>query len=228
MNAPMTRKAGLGIALVASIAAVTLPALVSMQNVAEAATSVPPPNLAESARGNREVAVLAGGCFWGVEAVYEHVKGVADVRSGFAGGDSKSANYEAVSSGSTRHAEAVRIVFDPRIVSYGDLLRIFFSVVHDPTQVNRQGPDVGPQYRSAIFPQSDVQNRVARSYLQQLSRQQVFKRPIATKIEQGRFVDAEAYHQDFMRRNPAHPYILVHDRPKLAELKRQFPSRWRG
>lgn len=224
----MTRKAGLGIALVASIAAVTFHAMVSMTDAAEAATSVPPPKLALSATGSREVAVLAGGCFWGVEAVYEHVKGVADVRSGFAGGDSKSGNYEAVSSGRTRHAESVRIVFDPRIVSYGDLLRIFFSVVHDPTQVNRQGPDVGPQYRSAIFPQSEGQNRVARSYLQQLSTQQVFKQPIATKIERGGFVEAEAYHQDFMRKNPNHPYILVHDRPKLVELKRQFPTRWRG
>ncbi len=130
--------------------------------------TVPPPQLAEPASGNREVAVLAGGCFWGVEAVYEHVKGVADVRSGFAGGDRRSATYDKVSSGNTRHAEAVRIVYDPRVVSYGDLLRIFFAVAHDPTEVNRQGPDVGPQYRSAIFPQSPAQARVARAYIDQL------------------------------------------------------------
>ena len=181
---------------------------------AEAATNVPPPQLVEPASGNREVAVLAGGCFWGVEAVYEHVKGVADVRSGFAGGDRRSATYDKVSSGRTRHAEAVRIVFDPRVVSYADLLRIFFAVAHDPTEVNRQGPDVGPQYRSAIFPQSQAQARVARAYIAQLSKQHVFKKPIATKLEQGSFVAAEAYHQDFMRPKPDAP---LHRYPRQAE-----------
>ena len=184
--------------------------------------------MVEPASGNREVAVLAGGCFWGVEAVYEHVKGVADVRSGFAGGDRNSATYDKVSSGSTRHAEAVRIVYDPKVVRYGDLLRIFFAVVHDPTEVNRQGPDVGPQYRSAIFPQSEAQARVAKAYIAQLSKQRIFDKPIATKIEQGAFVAAEAYHQDFMRKNPTHPYIVVHDKPKLAALKRTFPLSWRA
>jgi peptide-methionine (S)-S-oxide reductase len=224
----MSSKARIGIALAAGVAAIALPAMVSMQNVAEAATTVPAPRLVEPASGSREVAVLAGGCFWGVEAVFEHVRGVADVRSGFAGGDRKSGTYDNVSSGRTRHAEAVRIVYDPRVVSYGDILRIFFAVVHDPTQVNRQGPDVGPQYRSAIFPQSQRQARVASAYLAQLSKQHVFPKPIATKIEQGSFVEAEAYHQDFMRKNPRHPYILVHDKPKLTELKRQFPASWKG
>ena len=224
----MTPKIRLGIALVAGVAAVALPALVSIRSQSAAAASVPPLQMAENAKGGREVAVLAGGCFWGVEAVYEHVKGVTDVRSGFAGGDPKAGNYPAVSSGRTRHAEAVRISFDPRVVSYGELLRIFFSVVHDPTEVDRQGPDMGPQYRSAIFPQSPGQARIARAYIGQLSKQHIFAQPIATKIEQGPFVEAEAYHQDFMRKNPAHPYILVHDRPKLVELKRQFPSRWRS
>ena len=216
------------IALVAGGVAIALPGIVNMRNEANAATTVPPPRLVETASGNREVAVLAGGCFWGVEAVFEHVKGVADVKSGFAGGDRKSGTYDKVSSGRTRHAEAVRIVYDPRVVSYGDLLRIFFSVVHDPTELNRQGPDVGPQYRSAIFPQSQGQARVARAYLDQLSKQHIFQRPIATKIEQGSFVAAEAYHQDFLRKNPTHPYIVIHDKPKLAALKRQFPASWKG
>jgi peptide-methionine (S)-S-oxide reductase len=224
----MNPRARIVIALVAGVAAVGLPAIVSMRNEAQAATAVPPPKLAEKAHGSREVAVLAGGCFWGVEAVYEHVKGVSDVRSGFAGGDRKSGTYDKVSSGTTRHAEAVRIVYDPRVVGYGDLLRIFFAVVHDPTEVNRQGPDVGPQYRSAIFPQSPGQSRVARAYIDQLAKQHVFPKAIATKIEQGSFVEAEAYHQDFMARNPAHPYIVIHDKPKLAALKRQFPASWKG
>ena len=224
----MSQKARARIALVAVIAAIALPAMVSMRNEAEAATRVPPPRLVEPSKASREVAVLAGGCFWGVEAVYEHVKGVTDVRSGFAGGNPKSGSYEAVSSGRTRHAEAVRITYDPRVVGYGDLLRIFFAVVHDPTEVNRQGPDVGPQYRSAIFPQSPAQARIARAYVEQLSKQHVFPKPIATKIEQGRFVEAEAYHQDFMARNPAQPYIVIHDKPKLTALKRQFPASWKG
>lgn len=223
----MSRTFRIGVALAAGAAAVALPAIVTFRSDASAAT-VPPPKIAEPASGNRDVAVLAGGCFWGVEAVFEHVKGVADVRSGFAGGDPRSGTYDQVSSGTTRHAEAVRIVYDPRVVGYGDLLRIFFQVVHDPTEVNRQGPDVGPQYRSAIFPQSPAQARVARAYIDQLSKQHIFPKPIATTIEQGKFVAAEAYHQDFMRKNPMHPYIVVHDKPKVAALKRQFPLSWKG
>ena len=190
---------------------------------------VPPAALVEKSPGGREVAILAGGCFWGVEGVYEHVDGVIDVMSGYAGGGAGKADYASVSSGRTGKAEAVRIVFDPSRVSYAELLRIYFSVVADPTQVNRQGPDVGTQYRTAIFPQSASQARVARAYIAQLSKAHVFRKPIATKIEAGGpFYPAEAYHQDFMRKNPAHPYILVHDRPKVAALKRMFPSRWRA
>jgi len=222
----MTRVLKLGLAAIATVAAVALPAMVTMRNEAGGA-DVPPAALVEPAKGNREVAVLAGGCFWGVEAVYEHVKGVIDVRSGFAGGGT-AASYEEVSSGKTGKAEAVRIVFNPKQVSYAELLRILVSVVADPTLVNRQGPDVGPQYRTAIFPQSPAQARVARAYLAQLGKSGVFKKPIATRIESGQFVEAEAYHQDFMRRNPAHPYIVIHDRPKLAALKRQFPAQWKG
>ena len=224
----MPRTYKLGIGLAACAAAIALPAIVSIPNKAEAATNVPAPQLVEAASSTREVAVLAGGCFWGVEAVFEHVKGVANVRSGFAGGDRNSATYDKVSSGRTRHAEAVRIAYDPRVVSYGDLLRIFFAVAHNPTEMNRQGPDVGPQYRSAIFPQSQAQARVARAYIDQLSKQHVFKKPIATKLEQGSFVAAEAYHQNFLARNPTHPYIVIHDKPKLAALKRQFPASWKG
>lgn len=224
----MTTRAKLGISLAAAIAAVGLPALLSWSRSAEAASNVPPAALVEPAKGHQEVAVLAGGCFWGVEAVYEHVKGVTGVTSGFAGAKAAGASYEKVSTGTTGNAEAVRITFDPAKVSYADLLRIFFAVAHNPTEVNRQGPDVGPQYRSAIFPQSPAQAKVAKAYITQLQKAHVFKQPIATKIETGRFVEAEAYHQDFMARNPAHPYIVIHDRPKLAELKRQFPASWKG
>lgn len=224
----MTSQAKLGISAIAATAAIALPFLLSWSHSAEAASNVPAAALTEPSAASREVAVLAGGCFWGVEAVFEHVKGVADVRSGFAGGSAKSANYKSVSGGKTGNAEAVRILFDPKIVNYADLLRIYFAVAHDPTQVNRQGPDVGPQYRSAIFPQSAAQARVARAYIGQLQKARAFPKPIATRLEQGRFVEAEAYHQDFMARNPSHPYVVIHDRPKLAALRRQFPASWKG
>jgi peptide-methionine (S)-S-oxide reductase len=222
----MISRARVAFVTIAAVSAVALPAMVATRNSAEGA-AVPPPALVERGQGNREVAVLAGGCFWGVEAVYEHVKGVIDVRSGFAGSGT-AASYEAVSTGTTGKAEAVRIVFNPKQVSYAELLRIFFSVAHDPTEVNRQGPDVGPQYRTAIFPQSPAQVKVARAYIAQLQKAHVFKQPIATRIESGGFVEAEAYHQDFMRKNPTHPYILIHDRPKVAALRQQFPSYWKG
>jgi len=172
-----------------------------------------------------ETAVLAGGCFWGMEAVFEHVKGVRDVVSGYAGGSAQDANYEKVSGERTRHAEAIRVSYDPAQISYAQLLRIYFSVAHDPTQVNRQGPDVGPSYRSAIFPRSEGQRRIAASFIAQLRAQ---KHPIATRIESGPFFAAEDYHQDFMRKNPMHPYILAHDRPKLAKLKERYPQLWRA
>jgi peptide-methionine (S)-S-oxide reductase len=170
-----------------------------------------------------ETAVFAGGCFWGVEAVFEHVRGVRDVRSGYAGGDGRSATYERVSSGDTGHAEAVEVVFDPKLVSYGQLLSVFFSVAHDPTQKDRQGPDVGPQYRSAIFHSSEAQKRAAQAYIRQLQ-PRLGARPVVTQVVPLReFFPAERYHQDFMRLNPMHPYILVHDRPKVAHLAEAFP-----
>jgi peptide-methionine (S)-S-oxide reductase len=177
-----------------------------------------------NAAPHTETAVLAGGCFWGMESVFEHVKGVKDVVSGYAGGGAKDANYDAVSSEGTGHAEAVKITYDPAQVSYAQLLQIYFTVAHDPTQVNRQSPDVGPSYRSAIFPQSAGQERFARAFIARLNAGHIFKAPIATKIESGGFYPAEAYHQDFARKHPYYPYILVNDRPKVTALQKRFPS----
>ena len=175
-----------------------------------------------------ETAVLAGGCFWGMEWVYEHVKGVTGVVSGYAGGSAGDANYDKVSSESTSHAEAVRITYDPSQVSYGKILEIYFTVAHDPTELNRQGPDVGPSYRSAIFPQSADQDRFARAYIARLNMAHLWRRPIATRIERGGFYPAEAYHQHFAQKHPYFPYIVVNDRPKIAALKAKFPSLYKG
>ena len=175
-----------------------------------------------------DTAVLAGGCFWGMESVFEHVKGVTDVVSGYAGGDSKDANYDAVSSENTRHAEAVRITYDPAKISYAQLLQIYFTVAHDPTQVNRQGPDVGTSYRSAIFPQTPDQERFAKAFIARLNAAHVYKAPVATRIESGGFYPAEAYHQDFARRHPDYPYIVINDRPKVMALHKRFPALYKG
>ena len=171
-----------------------------------------------------ETAVLAGGCFWGMEAVFEHVKGVTNVVSGFAGGSARDATYDRVSSERTGHAEAVKISYDPSQISYAQLLQIYFTVAHDPTQVNRQGPDTGPSYRSAIFPQNAAQAAGAKAFIARLNASHAYKALIATKIEHGGFYAAEAYHQDFARKNPNYPYIVVNDRPKVAALKKRFPS----
>ena len=191
---------------------------------AERAVPIPAAKLDVPRATGEQVAVLAGGCFWGMEAVFEHLRGVRSVTSGFAGGDAKSATYDQVSTERTGHAEAVRIVYDPAQISYGQLLRVFFSVAHDPTQLNRQGPDVGPSYRSAIFPQTPEQARVAAAYIAQLKAARAYPRPIATRIERGAFYPAEAHHQDFWRRNPNHPYIVRWDRPKVAALRAGFPT----
>jgi peptide-methionine (S)-S-oxide reductase len=179
---------------------------------------------AAAAPAHADTAVFAGGCFWGMEAVFEHVKGVENVVSGYAGGSASDARYDAVSSERTGHAEAIRITYDPKRISYGQLLQIFFTVAHDPTQVNRQGPDTGRSYRSAIFPQSAGQARAAKAFIAKLGSTRAFKAPIATRIETGGFYTAEAYHQDFARRHPLHPYIVVNDRPKVAALKSRYPS----
>ena len=212
-------------AMMASAAVVALLFASGVQNSlpAHAAVVIPAPASDVQARGNSATAVLAGGCFWGVEGVFEHVAGVRSVTAGYAGGRAGDADYASESGGRTGHAEAVRIVYDPRVVSYGRLLHIFFSVAHDPTQLNRQGPDHGPQYRSAIFPQDAEQRRVASAYVAQLGRTGRFGRPIVTRIESGGFWAAEAYHQDYMRRNPRSPYIIAHDAPKLRDLRATFP-----
>jgi peptide-methionine (S)-S-oxide reductase len=193
---------------------------------AENATVVPLPAVDEAA-GTRssEIAVLGGGCFWGVQAVYQHLKGVTSAVSGYAGGEQGTAEYERVSTGRTGHAEAVQITFDPRVITYGRILQVFFSVVHDPTQLNRQGPDVGTQYRSAIFPMNPEQGNVAKAFIAQLNQARTFDAAIVTKIEPSRsFYRAEAYHQDFLERNPTHPYIVMNDLPKIDNLKRIFPN----
>ena len=192
-------------------------------SVAKEVHVIPPPALDEPAASGRETATFAGGCFWGVQGVFQHVKGVVSATSGYAGGAKGTARYETVSGGDTGHAESVQVVFDPKTVSYGRLLQIYFSVAHDPTQLNRQGPDTGTQYRSAIFPASDEQAKVAKAYIDQLDRAKVFDAAIVTKIEPGKtFYVAEGYHQDFLTNNPDYPYIVINDLPKVAALKRLF------
>ena len=173
-------------------------------------------------------AVFAGGCFWGVEAVFEHVDGVTDVVSGYAGGDSKSAQYASVGTGRTGHAESVRVTYDPAKVTYEQLLHVFFSVAHDPTELNRQGPDVGPQYRSAIFYSSDAQRQAATAYIAELTRAKTFDRPIVTEVAPLKgFYEAEAYHQDFAAKHPDNAYIVVNDAPKVVQLHKRFPELYR-
>ena len=183
---------------------------------------------ASAAPARTETAVLAGGCFWGMEWVFEHVKGVTNVVSGYAGGSARDASYERVSSEGTGHAEAVRISYDPSQVSYGKLLEVYFLVAHDPTQVNRQGPDSGPSYRSAIFPQNAAQERFARAYIARLNTAHIWRAPIATRIEHSGFYPAEGYHQGFAEKHPTYPYIAVNDRPKLTALRQKFPALYKG
>ncbi len=176
-----------------------------------------------------ESAILAGGCFWGVQGVFQHVQGVTGAVSGYAGGSKAGANYEEVSAGRTGHAEAVQVTFDPRVISYGRLLQVYFSVAHDPTQLNQQGPDRGVQYRSAIFPTSDEQARVAQAYIAQLNAAASFTRPIVTAIQTGSaFYPAERYHQNYLTNHPTDPYIAINDIPKLHELKRLMPEVYRA
>ncbi|RYY95666.1 MAG: peptide-methionine (S)-S-oxide reductase [Comamonadaceae bacterium] len=194
---------------------------------AEAAVVIPAPaaDVAPAQASGLQTAVFAGGCFWGVQGVFQHVKGVSNAVSGYAGGDAATAKYETIGSGRTGHAEAVRISYDPKQVSYGKLLQIYFSVAHNPTELNRQGPDRGTQYRSTVFPADAEQQRVAQAYIAQLDRAKVFGQPIATTIETGKvFYAAEGYHQDFLTRNPRHPYIVVNDLPKVENLKKVFPN----
>jgi len=209
---------GIGLALVYGTAGVA----------AETAMRAPQPIVTAPATANSETAIFAGGCFWGVQGVFQHVKGVKSAVSGFTGGGGDTAHYDRVSDGNTGHAESVRVVFDPHVVSYADLLRIYFSVVADPTQLNAQGPDVGTQYRSALFPTSDAQRKVAAVYLDQLRKANLWKKPIVTRIERAQpFYPAEAYHQDYLTLHPDSGYIRYNDLPKLAALKQLYPQFWR-
>jgi peptide-methionine (S)-S-oxide reductase len=202
---------------------------VATRSTAEEARVVPTPAVDEQTDGKTfEVAVIAGGCFWGVQGVFQHVAGVTNAVSGYAGGEQATAHYEMTSSGTTGHAESVQITYDPRKITYGRILQVYFSVAHDPTELNRQSPDEGTQYRSTIFPLNDEQARVAKAYIVQLDGAHVFHTPIATTIEPGKtFYRAENYHQDFQAKNPSYPYIVFNDLPKIANLKRVFPALYR-
>lgn len=196
---------------------------------ADAPHAIPAPALDEPAgTATSETAIFAGGCFWGVQGVFQHVKGVTRAVSGYAGGDRSTAHYELVGTGDTGHAESVEVTFDPRQVSYGKLLEVYFAVAHDPTELDRQGPDFGTQYRSTIFPTGPEQARVARAYIGQLEAAHAFGAPIVTTIEDGKaFYPAEGYHQDFLARHPTYPYIVFNDLPKTESLKQLLPDLYR-
>jgi len=201
--------------------------LLALAAAAAAAVKIPDPAVDEPLAGmpGERLAILAGGCFWGVEAVFEHVKGIKDVASGYSGGSASNADYEKVSSGRTGHAETVRIIYDPSQISYGQLLKVFFSVAHDPTELNRQGPDIGTQYRSAVFFVDEQQQKIAAAYVDQLNRAKVFRNRIVTEIVKlERFYEAEAYHQDFVARYPTHSYVQFYDLPKITALRKQLPE----
>lgn len=195
----------------------------------ETAVAIPAPAQDEAPSAARtETAIFAGGCFWGVQGVFQHVKGVTNAVSGYAGGAAQTANYDSVSEGNTGHAEAVQVTFDPQQVSYGQLLQIYFSVAHNPTELNRQGPDSGTQYRSAIFPLTASQQQVAKAYIAQLNGSERFAKPLVTSVEEnGHFYPAESYHQNYLTNNPDQPYIVVNDLPKIKQLQQLFPTQYR-
>ncbi|HKG21762.1 MAG TPA: peptide-methionine (S)-S-oxide reductase MsrA [Blastocatellia bacterium] len=200
-------------------------------NAATAAVSIPDPvdDAPLAAAKGEQTAVLAGGCFWGIEAVFEHVKGVTGVTSGYSGGSANTAHYEMIGTGKTGHAESVRITYDPSHISYGKLLKVFFSVAHDPTQLNKQGPDTGTQYRSAIFYSNEEQKRIAQAYVDHLNRLKIFGRPIVTEIVAlDAFYKAESYHQDYAVHHPDQPYIVIHDLPKVASLREELPDLYKS
>jgi peptide-methionine (S)-S-oxide reductase len=209
----------------------TLLAITACNAKANPAAPVPAPiqDAARAAAPGQQTAVLSGGCFWGVQAVFQHLKGVISATSGYAGGSAKNAEYEIVSTGESGHAESVQIVYDPSQITYGELLRVFFSVAHDPTQLNRQGPDEGTQYRSSIFYSNDEQKRIAEAYIAQLDQAKVFSRPIVTKVVPLQaFYPAEAYHQNYATLHPNQPYIVFNDAPKVEHLRQQFPDLYTG
>jgi peptide-methionine (S)-S-oxide reductase len=199
---------------------------------ADAAKPVVPPPVTDASlatSSGQQEAVFSGGCFWGVQAVFQHVKGVISARSGYSGGERRTADYEMVSTGRTGHAESVRVVFDPSQVTYGQLLHVFFSVAHDPTELNRQGPDEGPQYRSVVFFTTEEQEKITKAYIAQLDEAHVFKHKIVTEVVPLKgFYEAEAYHQDYAAHHPESPYIQYNDLPKVDHLKKEFPQLWTG
>jgi len=200
--------------------------MLACNRAAASAVAIPDPALDEAIRNtsDKQTIVLAGGCFWGVDAVFKHVKGVTEVKSGYAGGKG-SATYEEVSTGNTGYAESVRITYDPSKITYGKLLKVFFAVAHDPTELNRQGPDTGTQYRSAIFYATDEQKRIAQAYIDQLNKAKAFPRPLATQVSAlNSFHEAEAYHQNYLANHPNEPYIVYNDLPKLESLRQEFPE----
>jgi len=210
---------------------VTLGAVIACNAGERAAVPIPPPavDAALASAKSQQTAVISGGCFWGVQAVFQHVKGVISATSGYSGGAANTAEYERVSNGDTGHAESVKIVYDSSRITYGQLLRVFFSVAHDPTELNRQGPDTGSQYRSSIFYASDEQKRVAEAYIAQLDQAKVFPRPIVTQVVPLKaFYPAEAYHQDYAALHPDNPYIVYNDAPKVAHLRQEFPDLYTG
>lgn len=226
----MSRRIGPVSAAILVVMAVVLVLVRTSAGTARAAVQLPAPSAAAQLSGAKgsDTAYFAGGCFWGVEAVFEHTKGVESAVSGFSGGTVASPSYAQVTSERTGHAETVRVVYDPSQVSYGQLLQIFFAVIHDPTQLNRQGPDVGTHYRSAIFHTGDAQRKAAVDYIAQLTAAKVFPRPIVTQmVPFDRFYVAEEYHQDFAAKHPSHPYIVYHDAPKVAHLKRDYAGLYR-
>ncbi len=196
---------------------------------AQEGLKIPAPAVDEKSSAATETALFAGGCFWGVQGVFQHVVGVNNAVSGYAGGAKDTASYETVSGGRTGHAESVKVTFDPRKVSYGHLLQIYFSVAHDPTELNRQGPDTGTQYRSTLFPTNAEQARVAKAYIEQLNKAHIYNAPIVTTIEPNKpFYPAEGYHQDFLTSNPTYPYIVYNDLPKIENLKKMFAADYRA
>ena len=216
------------IALILAAACASLAVPLLSSHARELNAEIPAAASDATGAATTEVAVLAGGCFWGQQGVFEHVKGVTKVVAGYSGGEKKTANYDLVSDGDTGHAESVQITFDPRQVTFGQLLRIYFSVAHDPTELNRQGPDQGTQYRSEIFAASPLQEQTARAYIAQLDSAHVFAAPIATKVEPLKaFYPAEEYHQDYLVKNPRASYIVINDLPKIAALKRVWPQVYR-
>ena len=211
---------------VAPVRALVLGAVMLLWNTAYTQDNFPEPAAeAPGAPGSTQTAVLAGGCFWGMEGVFERLKGVTDVISGYSGGEAQTANYKLVSMGATDHAESIQVTFDPSSISYGELLKVFFSVAHDPTQLNYQGPDRGSQYRSAVFYTDERQKLIAEDYIRTIKRARVFRKSIVTQVVPLQaFYPAEDYHQDFMDRNPKHPYIVYWDKPKVEHLKKAFPE----